>query len=310
MHLSWSSGGLFLSETWTIDSPDALNHSITQKDCPLQIMKFQRIFIISAGLSILLSDSTNACEWDAFFLSTRDYFKVATLQDVNACLEAGSNPVIRDYWGFSPLHWAAAYNSDPAVVQALIDEGADPQAGNKADVLPIHMAARYNANPAVLARLLAAGSNLEARDILGRTPLMVAVRLSHSLPVLELLVDAGADLQTVDNSLYGNTPLHWAMQNDEFPQLAVLLLEAGADPTAPDVFGLTPLHHASNRTNAVVFEAIWRTCATRAVATCDYRTPQDLEQEKTAIWRSAAFERRLEKMTRRGWEAADQEDLQ
>lgn len=274
----------------------------------MRIIKFQYTFVVAVGLSTLLTDATSGCEWDASFLRTKDYFQVATLQDVNACLEAGSNPAVRDYWGFTPLHWAAAYNGDPAVVQALIDEGADPQAGNKANVLPIHMAARYNANPAVLATLLAAGSNLEARDILGRTPLMMAVRLSHSLPVLEFLVDAGADLQTVDNSLYGNTPLHWAMQNDGFPQLAVLLLEAGADPTAPDVFGLTPLHHASNRTNAVVFEAIWRTCATRAVAACDDRTPLQLEQEKTAIWGSAAVERQLENMTRSRWEAADRGD--
>ena len=52
--------------------------------------------------------------------NTIDFFEIATVADVTACLDAGADPNARDQLGYTPLHFAAAFNSDPAVVKTLI----------------------------------------------------------------------------------------------------------------------------------------------------------------------------------------------
>ena len=60
---------------------------------------------------------------------------------------------------------------------------------------------------------------------------------------VQLLLDAGLDVMSVDN--FGQTPLHYAVRNGNKIALG-LLLEAGANPNAPDAeYGNTPLHLAA-----------------------------------------------------------------
>ena len=50
-----------------------------------------------------------------------------------------------DKYGRTPLHAAAAYNSNPDVVKALISAGAKVNAkDDKYDLTPLHLAAAYN----------------------------------------------------------------------------------------------------------------------------------------------------------------------
>ena len=81
------------------------------------------------------------------------------------------------------------------------------------------------------------------------TPLDDAVRYGEGRePVVARLLRAGADpgaAEARDNA--GRTPLHHATLNPRAGVgLVEVLLEAGADPTAADRGGDTPLHYAAS----------------------------------------------------------------
>ena len=56
------------------------------------------------------------------------YFRVAGVEHVAACLASGANPKTGNKLGETPLHWAAAFSPNPAVIAALLDAGADLEA--------------------------------------------------------------------------------------------------------------------------------------------------------------------------------------
>ena len=144
--------------------------------------------------------------WD-----TPRFFTEATLAKVQACLAAGADPEVRNGTGWTPLHSAAAYSSDPAIIRALVE----------------------------------AGARTEAREITGRTALHLAAQRGKDPAIIRALVDAGAELQAQNEE--GYTPLHLAAQSNSDPSIITALLEAGARMSAPA--GLTPLHlAASNNT--------------------------------------------------------------
>ena len=51
-------------------------------------------------------------------------------------LDAGADIEARDRWGRTPLHWAALFSKNPAVITALLDAGADPKARNATGKTP------------------------------------------------------------------------------------------------------------------------------------------------------------------------------
>ena len=93
----------------------------------------------------------------------KSFFETATVEEVTACLDAGADPKARDKYKWTPLHLAAGYNKNPAVIQALINAGADPKAQNSLKWTPLHWAAGSNENPDVTKILIAAGADLEVR---------------------------------------------------------------------------------------------------------------------------------------------------
>ena len=68
--------------------------------------------------------------------------------------------------------------------------------------------------------------------------LFVAVTFDDLARAKRLVVDCGVDPNTQDN--YGNTPLHFAIENCHVNVVRVLL-DHGADPTIRDNKGRTPL---------------------------------------------------------------------
>ena len=211
--------------------------------------------------------------------------------DVNTRNRRGSEPV--DWYRYSdddarlaatgetPLHHAAGYNANPALVDALVAVGADVGAtgGDLLDT-PLHYAAQHNPNPAVVEALVEAGADVNARNravnptwiiqdhLNGVTPLHRAAAANPNPAVVEALLRAGAEVDARDAE--GATPLHFAAGRSANPDVVRALVAAGADVDAEVVvppgevlndlpldYGSTPLEIAIgiNR-NPAVAEAL------------------------------------------------------
>ena len=190
------------------------------------------------------------------------FFAFATIDVVTRCLDAGADPetirpqpappvppgaFIIDMPPATPLHIAAEYSRDPAVITALALAGADVNARGAWDRTPLHQAAEHG-TPGAVRALLAAGAEVDARPRgldrnsgVANTPLHHAAR-NPDPEVAAALLEAGAEINARGER--GVTPLHYAASNRN-PAVAALLLEAGAEVNAPGSDGLTPLHSAA-----------------------------------------------------------------
>jgi len=107
--------------------------------------------------------------------------------------------------GFTPLMFAAAYNT-PTMVQYMLDQGADPLVQSLAgDANALHIAASMNPNPDVMNVLVSAGIPIESMILDGDTPLLLASEENDNLESVERLVELGADVSVSDED--GMTPL-------------------------------------------------------------------------------------------------------
>ena len=181
--------------------------------------------------------------------NTRKYFQKATVESVTACLAAGADlERDKDKWSplylWTPLHVAAKYNENPAVIETLLKAGADPKARAKWKSTPLHYAAEGNENPAVIETLLKAGADPKARAKWKSTPLHYAAGGNENPAVIEALLKAGAD-PNARHKLWERTPLHYAARFNGNPAVIEALLKAGADPNAQDTFKRTPLSLAN-----------------------------------------------------------------
>ena len=130
---------------------------------------------------------------------------------------------------------------DPAVFQVLIDAGADIETKDDMRRSPLHWACCSGAL-AVVKMLVKAGADVCVADINGYTCLMVAAFFGHTETVRYLV-----DLPEVDvhhKATDGYTALHWAGQEDH-PDVAKVLIDAGADIEAKGEEGYSPLLTAS-----------------------------------------------------------------
>lgn len=147
-----------------------------------------------------------------------DVDEVARLLDGGEAIPAGAVDAALE---------AAAYGARPEVVRFLLRRGADANrvyAPNHETIL--HFAASKTCRPAgrtdVVRQLIAAGADVTRRTLVGATTLCYM-----------------RDIRT-----RGETPLHRAAAFGE-PAMIRALLDAGADKTAKDAHGESPLTWAS-----------------------------------------------------------------
>lgn len=171
-----------------------------------------------AGFCLWLALLTGAAPATAAGVScddwnTQKFFERADGADVARCVKAGEDPESRSVFsGDAPLHNAAAYATNPAVVAALVKAGADPNARNLYKrTTPLHAAAAMSKTPAIIEALVKAGARVNARDKFKQTPLHAAARESRTPAVAAALLDAGANPGARNKS--GKTPLDYAKEN-------------------------------------------------------------------------------------------------
>lgn len=125
---------------------------------------------------------------------------------------------------------------DRAGLDAYITAGADVTAADQRGWTPLHSAARYNTDPQVLVVLLNAGADVDARDRAGDTPLHWAAAENSNVAIVSLLLRAGADVNAVDR--FGWLPIHTAAESNANPEVIEALLAAGAKQTRRAYFVL------------------------------------------------------------------------
>jgi ankyrin repeat protein len=188
------------------------------------------LILLSTGLSWPLPNDLN-----------EQFYRVIRANDLarlTALVSQGADVNAKDNRGETPLMYAAMVGSVEAM-KFLLERNADPNVQNQfgstaliwsaTDLSKVQLLLDHGANP-----------NLASKK--GRTALLVAAMSDRSAPIVRFLIGKGADIQAKD-FLKTSALKAAAFGNDT--ETVRLLLDAGLDPNAADLPGLTPLMMAA-----------------------------------------------------------------
>ena len=195
--------------------------------------------------------------------------------DIEAARAAvASDPALaraRDGQGVSVIQHAV-YRRRPEILEALLS--ADPE-------LDVFEAALLGDLVQLAARLEEQPGRLSAHSADGFTPLHLAA-FAGQPDTTAALLERGADTAARTTNAMANQPLHAAAVAADAAarsECSRLLLEAGADATATQAGGYTPLHAAAQLGDDVLAELLLAHGAQRTADSEDGRTPAVVARE-------------------------------
>ncbi|MBQ7652472.1 MAG: ankyrin repeat domain-containing protein, partial [Victivallales bacterium] len=173
----------------------------------------------------------------------------AAPQAMKRLIMAGADVNLANRKDLTPLHALCMSTDESSLkfaenLQPLLDEGASVNAQDYYGNTPLHYAAQYQNNHNLSLFISKASPLLELSNAQGKTPLHLAALKSNKLGYdsnandnVVCLLAAGAKVNVMDNA--GNTPLHLAAKSN-FPATYSALVDAGADTQAKNYNGQTP----------------------------------------------------------------------
>lgn len=158
---------------------------------------------------------------------------------------------IRDLKGNIPLHYAIQLKQEKNV-KLLLKHGSNPYTLDADGYNSLHMAVRTGSIEIAKA-IISVMSNLDTKTSRGETPLHISINYQYTQIAL-MLLNEGADPNIVDNE-NEFTPLHYSVGwNDAV--VTEHLLKKGADPNMQDMYGNTPLMYCIKEDHAECFDII------------------------------------------------------
>jgi len=178
------------------------------------------------------------------------------LEIVKALIKAGAkiNPLKEGETG--PLHMAC-FHGHTEVAKTLIEEGALVNTPHSEGNTALFFALKY---PAIMKLLIDAGANVNAQNGGNEKPLNIAVKIDN-IEAVKLLLENKATVN--HKNLKEETVLH-AVAKPHYslvvhnPEIARLLIEAGAKIDARDNEGCTALHRAAEYCHAPLIDVFFR----------------------------------------------------
>ena len=162
------------------------------------------------------------------------------LSSVELLAKYKANPMTRNTNGDTPLHFAVQMEHIP-MIQALLKMNVSIHARNTRNKTPFQIA--LAGSPQIVSTLLTP-DRINNPDDFGNSPLHVALYEKVHPVVLNIIINKGTSLKGVDSN--GRIPLRLAVDVYAW-DLAKILADAGSDPFAAAVDGLTPAEITLNR---------------------------------------------------------------
>lgn len=208
-------------------------------------------------------------------------------------LEQGANPHARIY-GYTPAELAIKYNQQQLLPLLYARGVAKVDAETTAQIQFVDAASRQRL--AAMQAAIASGAKVNAPDPAGS----IAIVQLFSTPLMEpngyeaakwLILEADADANAIEYSDEKSTALHNVIKrnsyrkNDHFTAAAIgeMLLLKGADVSAVDSLGRTPLHYAAQGGNVYAMQILIRKGAKVMARDSLKKTPMDLAKSGDAI---------------------------
>jgi len=210
-------------------------------------------------------------------------------------VEHGADVNLADAQGVTPLIKACETGDNLPTVRYLVEQGAQVKHADKQGRTALHEAARWDEEE-VVAYLLEQGAEVNARDGLGRTPIFYGVEDPDNFPTQSppLLLEAGADVTVIDN--WGLSLVEHTLWNADRPKLARDFLRRGAPYSIHAACGLNDVAKVQQLLDRGVSPSLVHTWGNRSPLhwTARFRSTQAAE---LLVERGAKLDPRDEK----GW---------